>query len=287
MKKALCVGINDYAGFVNDLKGCVNDANDWGNILENAGFAVDKVLDAQAAKSTVLSKFDNLITSAKPGDEIVFTYSGHGTSVADRSGDEIDGYDEALVLHDGIVLDDELRAILQKADPNAHITVISDSCFSGTVTRALISDTAKPRYVKTDDIPPTATLKKKFLEDADMLELLISGCTDSEYSYDAEINGRWNGAMTAYAVSEMRAGQTYNEFYVKLRQHLPSDDYPQTPQLEGSDVNKNRPVFAANTEPFPPSEPDTPGGLWAWLKKYWWVILIVLIVGFVVWRYLL
>ncbi|MBN1479689.1 caspase family protein [candidate division KSB1 bacterium] len=287
MKKALCVGINDYAGFVNDLKGCVNDANDWGTILEYAGFEVDKVFDAQATKSTVLSTFDHLITSAKAGDEIVFTYSGHGTSVADRSGDEIDGYDEALVLRDGTVLDDELRTILQKADPGVHITIVSDSCFSGTVTRALISDTAKPRYVKTEDIPLAATLKKKFLEDADMLELLISGCTDSEYSYDAEINGRWNGAMTAYAVSEMRAGQTYNEFYEKLRQHLPSDDYPQTPQLEGSDANKNRPVFAANTEPLPPSEPVVPGGLWAWLKKYWWVILIVLIVGFVVWRYLL
>jgi len=28
-KLALCIGINDYPGTVNDLSGCVNDAQDW------------------------------------------------------------------------------------------------------------------------------------------------------------------------------------------------------------------------------------------------------------------
>ena len=278
MKKALCVGINNYSGFANDLKGCVNDANDWGTMLEYAGFQVEKVLDANATKNAILSKFDQLITNATAGDDIVFTYSGHGTSVADKSGDEIDGYDEALVVQDGTLLDDELREILQKAQADIHIVVISDSCFSGTVTRAANSETATPRYIKTEDIPADVPRKKKFLSDIDMIELLISGCTDSEYSYDAEINGRWNGAMSAYAVSVMRAGQTYNEFYEKLREFLPSDDYPQTPQLESTEANKSRTVFAENTEPLPRPEPIVTGGFWAWVKKNGWLVLLVLVV---------
>ena len=32
-KKALCIGINNYRGVSNDLRGCVNDAQDWSNLL--------------------------------------------------------------------------------------------------------------------------------------------------------------------------------------------------------------------------------------------------------------
>jgi len=283
MKKAICVGINNYPGSSNDLKGCVNDANDWANLLEHSGFQIEKILDDQATKHNILNALDGLVTNATSDDQIVFTYSGHGTSVADTSGDEVDGYDEALYAYDGVLLDDELRTIIQKLNPDVHLVVISDSCFSGTVTRALITDAAKPRYVKTDDIPAKAKLKKRFLSEEDMIEVLISGCTDSEYSYDAYLNGRWNGAMSAYALSVIRKGQTYNEFYALLRNILPSSDYPQTPQLEGSDENKNRIVFAENTEPLPPPEPDPDTDLWSWLSKYWWVIVLVVIAGIILW----
>jgi len=286
MKKALCVGINNYPGISNDLKGCVNDANDWANLLEFSGFAIEKLLNAQATRRNILNALSDLVTNATSGDQIAFTYSGHGTSVADTSGDEVDSYDEALYVYDGVLLDDELRTMIQKLDPDAHLVVISDSCFSGTVTRALNTDTARPRYIKTDDIPAKATLKKRFLADAEMIEILISGCSDSEYSYDASLNGRWNGAMTAYALSVIRKGQTYNEFYAALRNSLPSSEYPQTPQLEGSDANKNRMVFAENTEPLQPTEPEPETDIWYWLAKYWWVIGIVVVAGIILWRIL-
>jgi hypothetical protein len=287
MKKAVCIGINDYPGSANDLQGCVNDANDWANILEYAGFDVTTILDGQATRQNILNKLNDLVTGAASGDEIVFTYSGHGTSVIDESGDEPDSYDEALYVYDGVLLDDDLRAVLQNSDPGARITMISDSCFSGTVTRALVAEGAKPRYVKTDEIPASAKLKKRFLSEEDMIEVLVTGCSDSEYSYDAQIDGRWNGAMTAYATSVIRKGQTYNEFFAKLRELLPSSQYPQTPQLEGSTVNKNKTVFAANTDelpnPEPSPEPGTDGG--SWLAKYWWVVLgLIVIAGFALWR---
>lgn len=285
MKKALCAGINNYPGFQNDLQGCVNDANDWAAILDHAGFDVVKILDDQATRQNILGGLENLIVNAAAGDDIVFTYSGHGTQVADSSGDEIDGYDEALYVYDGSIIDDELRQVLQKTPADVHVVVIADSCFSGTVTRALDSETAKPRFVKTEDIPATAVLKKHLLSDEQMVEVLLTGCSDSEYSYDAEINGRWNGAMTAYATSVMRAGQSWKDFYQQLRLRLPSDEYPQTPQLEGSEANKNRLVFAANDEPLPHPDPvEGPGSIWDWLKKYWWVIVLILVVGFLAWR---
>jgi metacaspase-1 len=287
MKKALCIGINNYPGFTNDLKGCVNDAIDWEVLLLHAGFETRKILDNQATRKNMLDGLEDLVVNASPGDEVVFTYSGHGTSVTDHSGDEIDGYDEALVAYDGNILDDELRTILQKSQKDVHIVVVADSCFSGTVTRALLSGTAMPRFQKTDDIAADVPVKKHLLADEEMVEILITGCTDSEYSYDAQIDGRWNGAMSAYATSVILAEQTYNDFYQLLRQRLPSNDYPQTPQLEGSDANKNWKVFATNTEPLPSPDPvDGPDGIWDWIKKYWWVIVLVLVVGFILWRVL-
>ena len=59
------------------------------------------------------------------------------------------------------------------------------------------------------------------------------------------INGRYNGAMSRYAIDAIRAnpGATFEEFFAVLRQTLPSQEYPQTPQLEGSDENKSRVLF--------------------------------------------
>ena len=259
MKQAVCVGINNYPGIFNDLKGCVNDANDWSALLQGFGFTISVILDAQATKANVKAALQGLVNSTNAGDIAVFTYSGHGTQVADRNSDEGDPYDEAIYLYDGTVIDDELRTILQGIHPQATLVVISDSCFSGSVTR-LAGEKAVPRF-----IPPTTSTagmvaRRSFLlPEADMPEILISGCSDSEYSYDAEFNGRPNGAMTALAIRVINQNPnvTYREFYAGLRALLPSNDYPQTPQLEGSDANKDRKLFEPLTvEPVPEPAPS-------------------------------
>ncbi len=255
MKKALCVGINNYPGTSNDLQGCVNDANDWSALLTGLGFTTSLLLDAQATRQAIKTGLAGLVATAGEGDVLVFTYSGHGTQVVDTSGDEADAYDEAIYVYDGTILDDDLRDIIDGMDPKATLVVISDSCFSGTVTR-LAPGKARPRFMPNKDVTPNMVVRQHFLlPEAAMPELLISGCSDKEYSYDAEIDGRFNGAMTAMALRVIRQNPaaTYTEFYAGLRQLLPSNDYPQTPQLEGSPAHKTTQLF----EPFPVSpEPE-------------------------------
>jgi hypothetical protein len=255
VKRAICVGINNYPGSSNDLQGCVNDAKDWSALLNEYGFATTLILDSQATGQNIKAALENMIVSAAAGDVLVFTYSGHGTQYLDLSGDEGDTYDEALYVYDGRILDDEMRAIINQIDPNVTLVVISDSCFSGSVTR-LIPENAKPRFVPADGIADYRQVRQRFLlPETGMPELLISGCSDSEYSYDAEFDGRPNGAMTAMAIRIIRQNPdlTYNTFYEALRGLLPSTDYPQTPQLEGSNSHRNTPLF----EPFEVvSEPD-------------------------------
>ena len=40
MKRSLHIGINDYPGTGSDLSGCINDANDWREMLEARDFQV-------------------------------------------------------------------------------------------------------------------------------------------------------------------------------------------------------------------------------------------------------
>ena len=260
MKKATCIGINNYPGMSNDLKGCVNDANDWAELLTEHGFEVEILLDKQGTRENVKAALRELVSSLKPGDYGVFTYSGHGTYNRDTSGDEGDSYDEALYVYDGILLDDELHEILDDLKPQASLAFISDSCYSGTVTRVMDNDThyAVPRYMPVLGYSPLIPVRRRLLEEAEMVEILLTGCSDSEYSYDAYINGRYNGAMTRYAIDAIRAepGATFEEFFAVLRQTLPSEEYPQTPQLEGSDANKSRVLFVPLPVDEPEPEPD-------------------------------
>jgi metacaspase-1 len=260
MKKAVCIGINNYPGFFNDLKGCVNDAKDWSGWLQGLGFEVSLMLDSQATRANVKAALQGLIHATNAGDIAVLTYSGHGTQVVESGSDEGDPYDEAICLYDGNVIDDELRIILQGIHPQATLVVISDSCFSGSVTR-IAGEKAVPRF-----IPPTVSTEERtarrpfLLPEANMPEILITGCSDSEYSYDAEFNGRPNGAMTALAlrVIQQDPAATYRDFHVALRALLPSEDYPQSPQLEGSESNKDRRLFeplGVEPEPGPMPEP--------------------------------
>jgi len=259
MKRAVCVGINDYPGIFNDLKGCVNDAKDWSALLQGFGFSVNMILDSQATRATVKTALQGLIASTNAGDVAVFTYSGHGTQVTDAGGDESDPYDEAICLYDGNTIDDELRVILNGIHPQATLVIISDSCFSGSVTR-LTAEKAIPRFIPPAVSTASKMARRSFLmPESGMPEILISGCSDSEYSYDAEFNGRPNGAMSAYAIEVIKQNPnaTYREFFAALRALLPSKDYPQSPQLEGSETNKGRKLFEPlAVEPGPTPEPE-------------------------------
>lgn len=267
MKRAVCIGINNYPGVFNDLKGCVNDARDWSALLQGFGFDVSLLLDSQATAQNVKAALQGLVDVTNAGDIAVLTYSGHGTQVVDKNSDEADPYDEAIFLYDDTVIDDELRVILQGIHPQATLVVISDSCFSGSVTR-IAGEKVIPRFVPPAVSTAGRVARRPFLlPESDMPEILISGCGDSEYSYDAEFDGRPNGAMTALAIGVIKQNPdvTYREFYAGLRTLLPSQDYPQTPQLEGSDANKGRKLFEPlavepGPEPNPQSTPEpTPG----------------------------
>ena len=142
----MCVGINDYPYAGNDLNGCVNDAKAWAEMLtKNFNFAstdVKVLLDSQATKKNILDGLKNLLAGASKGDTLVFTNSSHGSYIAEIGGDE-EKYDEILCPYDidaNQIVDDDLRGLFKNLPKDVSLSVILDNCFSGSGTRAAVSD---------------------------------------------------------------------------------------------------------------------------------------------------
>jgi metacaspase-1 len=265
---ALCIGINDYPGKGNDLAGCVNDAHDWAAALKRRGFKVKTLLNRAATGRRMRDEIAALLGRARAKDLVVVQYSGHGSFVPDRDGDERDAVDECLcpwdVASQGPIVDDELAAIYGDRPRGVRLLMVSDSCHSGTVARfapirtppTLASGSAPRRTVRF--LPPLSFLSGRAAAGMQRRRrasasaprfggLLLAGCQDSEYSYDAWFRGRANGAFTFVALNALKRlplSATYQRWFDAIRRLLPSRQYPQSPSLYGAAGVRGERVFA-------------------------------------------
>ena len=245
MKTALCIGINDYPGTSMDLAGCVNDANDWSKLLASQGFANTVLLDRQATGDGIRDAIHKHIAAAIRGDTVVIQYYGHGTWVEDVHGDELDHRDEAIcpwdIMSKGPLLDDELAELVGEREAGIRVILILDSCFSGTASRMAPPNPGgrlvrymPPAVYRTDLKSQPDRLVSAPVKAIRYASLLVAGCQEFEYSYDAWFGGRANGAFTRVAIDKFVAGQTYKQWILGIRTRLPSYDYPQRPRLYGT-----------------------------------------------------
>ncbi len=167
--KAAIFGINEYKN-VNSLRGCVNDVENMRSLLTNI-FEFDPrnvkaFVNNKVTKAEVNRQMKWLFRDVVEGDRVVFHFSGHGSQTVDLDGDEDDGADELICLYDmdfndpdSYVLDDELREWTKNLPAGVQLTMIFDSCHSGTGTRMLMSpEVNKPH--KSMSVNVTATLKR-------------------------------------------------------------------------------------------------------------------------------
>lgn len=265
MKRSLHIGINEYPGTGSDLSGCVNDANDWRVALEKRDFLSTSLLNGEAKKSDMIEAISKIVSDTGRDDIAVITYSGHGTWVPDEDGDEADGRDEALCPNDiaegHVLIDDELYDIFSDRKRGARIVFISDSCHSGSVSRASRfmpgAEDDDWKFPKIKFLPPELYIRnnRTLLNRALRVEgksshgkiraasVLLAGCKDTEYSYDAWFNSRANGAFTytaLQALDKLDSNATYRDWYKEIRKFLPHVQYPQTPQIVASRYQKNK-----------------------------------------------
>ncbi|KAJ8433923.1 hypothetical protein Cgig2_001852 [Carnegiea gigantea] len=79
-----------------------------------------------------------LVKGCRPGDSLVFYFSGHGLRQPDFDNDEVDGFDETLCPVDfktkGLILDNDINAMIVRPLPKGvTLHAIIDACYSGTI----------------------------------------------------------------------------------------------------------------------------------------------------------
>lgn len=199
---SLHIGLNEvdssaYKVNIPFLPGPESDALSMLKLADQLGYETSVLLGSKATSENVKSQIDLARSTLDSGDIFLLTYSGHGSSIPDKSRDEEDKRDETWVLYDREFLDDEIALHLARIKPSVRVVILSDSCHSGTVAKSPIStpEFLKPKFLplelsnqiyelnqqKYDEIRKS-TPKQDLVDEA--VGCLISGCQDHQPSYD-------------------------------------------------------------------------------------------------------
>lgn len=265
-KRAVLIGVNRYKMPGADLRGCVNDVKNLQSVLtQYYGFGssdITTLLDDKATKKAIQTAIKQIVSASKKGDVALLHFSGHGSNVPDKDGDEADFRDEILCPHDldwrNPLTDDWLRSAFDKLRTGVGLTVVFDCCHSGTATRAVLPPDAPvvARYLPSPwDLlaaesgrklrgtvratvhgASRAVRKKSDVVVTDIPEILITGCRDYQTSADARIGGGFNGALTYNLVAALKQAKgkiSYRELHKAVVARLAGDGFDQVPQLEG------------------------------------------------------
>lgn len=219
MRKALCVGIDCYKE-VDDLRGCVNDANSVKAVLERNGdgtlnFDVKIMCATSEASYITRNELKDAIEKLfKSESEIaLFYYSGHGSI------DICGGYlctSEVKCPDDGLSLNDVMALVSQSKAQNKII--ILDSCFSGNISNPI-------------DMPHYSILHNG--------TTILAACGEDEYA--TEENN--HGVFTSLLVEALYGGAMN-----LLGEVSPGSVYSYIDRSLGA--WEQRPVFKANIKSF-------------------------------------
>lgn len=257
IKKGLLIGIN-YIGVddISPLNGCINDSENLAGFLHKNKYIPYQEMtlmnDKQSGnlyptKKNIVKQLKYIVECVEQYPQkpifIFFSYSGHGYYQADDDGDEFDGRDEVLCpvdcMSNGFIRDDDLKEqFIDKLPPNVTCVILIDSCHSGTILDL------KYEYPLGNNLPVKI---HNHINDTQCNVVMISGCTDSQTSGDANLkdtmtsNYEYQGAMTASFLNTFHDEITYAELITNMRKLLKDSHFTQIPQLSSGkyiDVTK-------------------------------------------------
>jgi len=280
-RRALLVGISDYDRGTNpdDGFGKLNTGPDISNMsyvlktyyaFPEANISV--LQNESATQENIILQFRRqLIDKAKPGDQIVFYYTGHGHQVIDISGDETtDHLDEVLVTwvpknkqtlppdqrHAVMyMLDDTYESLLHElaqkmkganGKVEGSITIIFDSCHSGSATKGVMIAKGRPWDEKIDGRLPPVTKPNEsasgWLSRKDEFDgvVFLAASQSGQLSYMMPGIGN-KGSILTYELTEFltriarekTTNITYRQMFDNIAPTVSGMRANQDPQIEG------------------------------------------------------
>lgn len=292
---ALLVGINEYRN-VTPLEGAVNDVQALRDVLVDSwGFApqdIRTVVNGEATHANILRELGALRQRSSPGDFVFVYFSGHGTSALDTHANLPLPYSSGAFvpvdfdkkqmkpnrLADVLIIGrTHLRPVFLELEKDREVFVISDSCYSGNMVRAVLKGGGHFRYVPisldADSMMASSaepvSVSKAPVADAYPYKRLVflSAASDREPAKDIQssdligmptLDGKPHGAFTD-AVLRVLSGEVaadvdgdgklnYAELHGAAMQFMESRNYGHTPQrlpsmAEGRIQSASAPLF--------------------------------------------
>jgi metacaspase-1 len=289
-KLALLVGINTYP--VLPLEGCLTDIELQRHLLiHRFGFNprdIYTLTDGQATRQGILEAFEeHLIRQAKPGDVVVYHYSGHGSRVFDPNPIIVEpgnkgGLNSTFVpINSGLpagypdkggVVEDIMGHtlfLLMLALKSENFTAVLDSCYSGGGTRPEYRVRSRDGGSNIQISPVEKAYQEQWLSRLKLspekfVELyrkgvakgvVLAATNPEQTAIDAQLNGFSAGAftylLTYYLWQQTSTPESAIAYTV---QNIP-ERFNQTPRYEvkvGSGYEK-QPLYFINT-PSPVAE---------------------------------
>jgi metacaspase-1 len=258
---SLHIGLNrvdpaHYADWDGALNACEADANAMEALAQSRDFTSTKLLTEQANAGAIMDEITSAAAQLEAGDIFLITYSGHGGQVPDLNvDDESDGSDETWLAHDRQLIDDELFDLWTKFKPGVRILVLSDSCHSGSVNKAITNGAVVPDPVATAEEAAKQEPRFRAMPRDKMIQtyaqhralydsrqsvvpsssesaaklaarvLLISGCQDDQLSRDGFLNGAFTARLLKVWDDGVWTGG-YGAFHEAIRSGMPDDQQP-------------------------------------------------------------
>jgi hypothetical protein len=222
--RALLIGVGDYHyASIKDLPGIDLDIQMMSEVAKMMRFDTIKVLQDNEARLANVEKelTTGVMQGLAPEDRVLIYFSGHGTRVQDSDGDEQDGIDEVLMMHDtapvrqgnktiltNALLDDHFNRLLSQL-PSANKLVLIDACHSGTATKSLPNFTSATwgdiePHVKFFAFPDMPNLSVETSEQGKgpKLQSNLQGFAMSEQKQEPKLQGNFQDFVTLAAAQD-------------------------------------------------------------------------------------
>lgn len=248
-----------------NLHGPLNDVEALRTVLiaryQFAAANIRVLPEQEATRDGILTAIHQLVRDAGAGDEVLFYFAGHGSQRFNSLVPptiSVNHLDQTIVPADAIAGQFDIRNVelTEAFDPllrkGAHLTLIFDSCNSGSAVRGFTS--LRARYAPYDPRNARDPSNPQSLTDPSRPEpaLFIAASQEDQSAY--EDNRTRRGAFSKALVDILANPMTpVNESAERLMQQveavLRTTSADQVPVLRGTEGDHERPLFGHLTGP--------------------------------------
>ncbi|MBK9019487.1 MAG: caspase family protein [Sulfuritalea sp.] len=210
---AILVGNNAYPAPIPALETPIADITQIASVLQ-ARFGYETRLVKDAGKARIIEALNALATEVRPQDSVLLFYAGHGYLLDDVKMGYWIPVDASVKTAKGWISNSDISRLLA-AIPSRQLMLISDSCYSGTLT-------SERKLTQGGDLAPEQILQQRSV-------LVLSSGADEPVSDEGKEGHSifaWNLIKTLQSAGGLTPGA---QVWSKVSKGV-TTEYPQQPQ---------------------------------------------------------